>query len=97
MVLKNGSLLGKGHQTWQMNEINALIWPSPKGIGMPPPGAVAQTTKIAKTYGVIKNVPKGATNYTYAAKALAQLKASGVNVTGNTWKKATVKVTVGGK
>ena len=24
IVLKNGSLLGKGHQTWQMNEINKL-------------------------------------------------------------------------
>jgi hypothetical protein len=80
-----------------MNEINALIWPNPRGIGLPPPGSVAQTMKIAKTYGVIKQVPKGATNYAYAAKALAQLKASGANVTGATWKKVTVKVTVGGK
>ena len=39
IVLKNGSLLGRGHQTWQMNEINALIWPNPRGIGLPPPGA----------------------------------------------------------
>ncbi len=97
IVLKNGSLLGKGHQTWQMNEINALVWPSPKGIGMPMPGAVAQTTKIARTYGVIKSAPTGATNYTYAAKALAQLKKERVNVTGAAWKKVTVKVTVGGK
>src|SRR6266480_344381 len=33
IVLKNGSLLGKGHQTWQMNEINKLIWPNNYGIG----------------------------------------------------------------
>jgi NitT/TauT family transport system substrate-binding protein len=96
-VLKNGSLLGKGHQTWMMNEINAITWPSPRGIGLPPPGAVAQTAKIARTYGVIKSLPKGATNYAYAAKAVAQLKKEKVNVTGASWKKATVKVTVGGK
>ena len=29
IVLKNGTLLGKGHQTWQMNEINKLTWPAP--------------------------------------------------------------------
>jgi len=46
---------------------------------------------------VIKKVPQGATNYAYAAKAVAQLKAAHVNVTGAKWKKATVKVTVGGK
>lgn len=96
-VLKNGSLLGKGHQTWMMNEINAITWPSPKGIGLPPAGAVAQTYKIAKTYGVIKKTPKGATNYAYAAKAQAALKKEGVDVYGRSWKKAVVKVTPGGK
>ena len=34
IVLKNGPTLGKGHMTWQLNEINKLIWPSPAGIGM---------------------------------------------------------------
>jgi len=97
MVLKSGSLLGKGHQTWQMNEINALVWPSPSGVGLPPAGAVAQTAQIARTYGVIKKLPQGATNYAYATRALAQLKAAGVDVKGLTWKKATVKVTPGGK
>ena len=28
IVLKQGPALPKGHQTWQMNEINALIWPN---------------------------------------------------------------------
>ncbi|TML48945.1 MAG: ABC transporter substrate-binding protein [Actinobacteria bacterium] len=97
IVLKNGSLLGRGHQTWQMNEINALTWPSPKGIELPPASAVVQTATIAKKYGVINNVPSGATNYTYAAKALAQLKAAGADVYGKKWKKANVKVTPGGK
>ena len=97
IVLKNGSLLGRGHQTWQMNEINALTWPNPRGIGLPPPGSVAQTANIAKTYGVINNLPTAATNYVYAAKALAQLKAAHVDVFGKKWKKAKVAVVEGGK
>jgi NitT/TauT family transport system substrate-binding protein len=97
IVLKNGSLLGRGHQAWQMNEINALTWPNPRGIGLPPSGAVAQTATIARTYGVIKKAPAGATNYTYAAKALAQLRAAGIDVAGAKWKKASIKVTPGGK
>src|SRR5213080_1080343 len=63
-VLKNGSLLGRGHQTWQMNEINKLVWPNTTGIGVPPASAVTQTATIAKTYGVIAKLPTGATNYT---------------------------------
>jgi NitT/TauT family transport system substrate-binding protein len=98
IVLKNGSLLGKGHQTWQMNEINALTWPNPAGIGLAPAGAVAQTAKISRTYGVIKKLPAAAaTNYTWARKAVAQLKAAGTDVNGSSWKKATIKVTPGGK
>ena len=31
-----GSTLGLGHQNWMMNEINALIWPSPDGVGSMP-------------------------------------------------------------
>ena len=36
-VLANGPTLGAGHQAWQMNEINALIWPAPLGIGIMDP------------------------------------------------------------
>jgi NitT/TauT family transport system substrate-binding protein len=97
IVLKNGSLLGRGHQTWQMNEINKLIWPNTSGIGVVPPAAVNTTATIAKTYGVIKKMPSGATNYLYARQALAQLKAAGVDVNGKTWKPQTVTVTPGGK
>jgi NitT/TauT family transport system substrate-binding protein len=95
IVLRNGSALGKGHQTWQMNEINALVWPNAAGIGVVPAREVNKTATIAKTYGVIKSAPKGATNYTYARRALAQLK--NVDTKGMGWKKAAVKVTEGGK
>jgi NitT/TauT family transport system substrate-binding protein len=97
IVLKNGSLLGKGHQTWQLNEINKLIWPNTTGIGLVPASAVNTTATIAKTYGVIKKMPSGATNYAYARQAVAQLKAAGVDVNGANWKPQTVKLTLGGK
>jgi len=97
IVLKNGPTLGHGHQAWQMNQINALIWPNTSGIGLVPASAVSQTAKIAKTYGVIKSLPTGATNYAYALKAVAQLKAAGIDVNGSSWKPANIKVTAGGK
>jgi NitT/TauT family transport system substrate-binding protein len=96
IVLKSGPTLGAGHQRWQLNEINALIWPNASGVGLVPASAVNQTATIAKTYGVIKKAPSGATNYTYAQQAVAQLKASGADVNGKSWKKATVAVTAGG-
>ncbi len=34
IVLDNGPTLGEGHMRWMLNEINALIWPSPDGIGV---------------------------------------------------------------
>ena len=98
IVLKNGPTLGAGHQTWQMNEINKLVWPNPSGIGVVPAAAVAQTAAIAQRYGVTKK-PASAdeVNYTYARQALAALKAKGVNVTGAGYKAIVVKVTAGGK
>jgi NitT/TauT family transport system substrate-binding protein len=95
IVLKNGTALGHGHQLWQMNEINKLVWPNAAGIGTVPTSALNATAKIAKTYGVIKKNPSGAWNYTWAKKALSQL--SGTDTKGKNYKPITVKVTAGGK
>ena len=97
IVLKNGTALGHSHQLWQMNEINKLVWPNASGIGTVSPAALAATTKIAKTYGVIKKTPAGATNYTWARAALKNLKAGGADVNGASYKPITVKLTAGGK
>ena len=98
IVLKNGPTLGAGHQAWQMNEINKLAWPNPSGIGVVPQSAVNATIAIALKYkGITKKPAAGTVNYTYARKALAQLKAAGVNTTGTGFKAAVVKVTAGGK
>lgn len=97
IVLKNGSTLGKGHQTWQMNEINALVWPAKKGVGVMDPVSFNRTAKIAKQFKVITKTPKGAYRTDLAKQAVAAIKAQGLDPLGKTWKKATVKVTAGGK
>jgi len=97
IVLKNGTALGHGHQLWQMNEINKLVWPNPTGIGHVSKKQIANTANIAKTYGVIKKVPSGATTYSLTDQALDQLKAQGVDIYGNGYKPISVTVTAGGK
>ena len=78
IVLKNGPALPGGHQKWQMNEINALIWPNKLGIGVMDPKAFNRTAKIAKQFKVIKKAPSGAYRSDLAKAAVAQLKAQGV-------------------
>src|SRR5213078_2996423 len=87
IVLDNGPTLGKGHQTWMMNEINALIWPAPKGIGIMDKAAFDRTARIAKQFKVIKKTPSGAYRDDLAKAAVAQLKGQNVDVNGRSWKK----------
>jgi NitT/TauT family transport system substrate-binding protein len=94
IVLSKGSQLGASHQAWQMNEINALIWPSPNGIGMIDPVTWTQTVQIAKGGGVIKSDPStSAYDTSIVTEALAGITddAKGVD-----FKKGTVPVTAGG-
>ncbi len=97
IVLDNGPTLGKGHQTWQMNESSALIWPASKGIGVMDPASYKRTASISQTFKIIKKAPSGAYRDDLAKAAVAALKARGVDVNGSGWKKAVVKVTPGGK
>src|SRR5207248_2380859 len=48
IVVQQGTALGRGHQLWQMNEVNKLIWPSPNGIGVMDPALFQQTAGIAQ-------------------------------------------------
>jgi NitT/TauT family transport system substrate-binding protein len=89
-----GSQLGAGHQKWMMNEINALVWPSPIGVGMIDPVFWGQTVKVAKNAGVIKSAP-GIDAYTsdYVKQALAGITD---DTKGASFQKGTVQVTPGG-
>jgi NitT/TauT family transport system substrate-binding protein len=98
IVLANGPALPKGHQTWQMNEVNALIWPNKLGIGVMDPASFRTTADIAYKFKVIKKpATSAAWRSDLAKKAVAALKAQGVDVYGKSWKKSTVTLTEGGK
>ncbi len=96
IVLKAGSQLGASHQAWQMNEINALIWPSPNGVGMLDKALFDQTINAATTYGVLKAAPSAdATRTDLAQKALDALGTS-VDTKGANYQKPTVTLNEGG-
>lgn len=95
-VLKQGPALPRGHQTWMMNEINKLIWPSPKKIGFMDEAAFKQTADIALKFGVIKKAA-GPEAYTTKIWEAAIKGLEKEDLTGTNWKPATVEVTPGGK
>ena len=94
IVLKSDAKLPKGHQTWQLNEINALIWPSPNGIGIMDQAAYDRTVQIATDGKILTKQPTDGFRNDLAEKALKDL---GGDTKGESWQKATVTLTEGGK
>lgn len=96
IVLDNGPTLGEGHMRWQLNEINALIWPSPQGIGVMDEALYAQTVDISTEFAVLENAPDDAAVRTdLAEEALAGL--ADEDTTGEGYTKLDVEVTPGGE
>jgi NitT/TauT family transport system substrate-binding protein len=96
IVLSKGSQLGASHQAWQMNEINALVWPSPNGIGLLDKTLYDQTVTIATTYKVLKAAPAAdATRTDLAQKALDALGTS-VDTKGASFAKQAITLKAGG-
>ncbi len=93
IVLKSDAKLPKGHQTWQLNEINALIWPSPNGIGMMDQAAYDRTVQIALDGKILTKEPTDGFRNDLTEKALKDL---GGDIKGEAWQKATVTLTEGG-
>jgi NitT/TauT family transport system substrate-binding protein len=97
IVLENGPTLGEGHQRWQMNEINKLIWPAPSGIGIMEPESWNITKQIALDGKVIS---KPASDDSYrtdiAEAAVKELEDDDVDVKGEDWQAEEVEVTEGG-
>ncbi|MDQ1367505.1 MAG: NitT/TauT family transport system substrate-binding protein [Acidimicrobiaceae bacterium] len=103
IVVAKGSKLGNSHQLWQTNEINKLVWPSPKGAGYIDSAdwdrtvQIAMGTKNADGKTVITKAPDAAA-YTndYVTKALNELKGAGVDVNGTAFSPITVTLEPGG-
>jgi NitT/TauT family transport system substrate-binding protein len=95
IVLNQGTILGEGHQHWMMNEINALIWPSPDGIGVLDPDLWQQTVDISLEFDILTEEPSdGAFRTDLAEAALAGIDG---DTTGDGFEKAEVEVTPGGE
>ncbi len=95
IVLDQGTILGEGHQHWMMNEINALIWPSPDGIGILDAGLWDQTVQISLDSEIITAEPsEGAYRTDLAEAALAGIDG---DTTGDGFEKSEVEVTPGGE
>jgi NitT/TauT family transport system substrate-binding protein len=103
MVVAAGSTLGASHQLWQVNEVNKLIWPSPNGAGVIDEAAWAQTVQVARTAVNADGEtvlardpdPEAYTNE-YVQAALEQLRAEGVDVTGEGFQPIEVTLSPGG-
>lgn len=103
IVAAAGSQLGESHQLWMTNEVNKLIWPSTNGVGMIDEAAWKQTVEIAlgtrneqgKTI-ISEEPPETAYSNEYVEKALAELKADGVDVDGTDFQPIDVTLNEGG-
>lgn len=94
-VLEQGPALPRGHQTWMMNEVNKLIWPSSAGIGQMDPEIFQQTADIAVQFGVIAAPPtEGAYVTDYAKAALEGIEE---DTMGADYTPAEVEITAGGQ
>ena len=93
-ALDHGSVWGKGHLAWMMNEVNNLIWPSPDGIGILDPDAWNRTIDTAIAGEILTGPPaEGAYRTDLAQAALEGLD----NATGTDWVKPTVPISPGGE
>ncbi|CAB4363827.1 MAG: ABC transporter substrate-binding protein [Actinobacteria bacterium] len=103
LVTDQGSALGLTHQTWQMNEVNKLIWPAADGVGFiqqaawDRTAALAQETKNLEGSTVLTKAPDAdAFTNDIVTAAYAILKGLGVDINGTSYKPATVTLTEGG-
>ncbi|HDH02682.1 MAG TPA: ABC transporter substrate-binding protein [Actinobacteria bacterium] len=88
---------GPAHQAWMMNEINALIWPSPGGVGLVDQDLWDQTVDVATTQGMIGAAPTdGAFRSDIAEEAIKNLEDADIDVKGSDFSKGTVEITEGG-
>ncbi len=94
-VLDAGPTLGEGHMRWQLNEVNALIWPSPNGVGVMDEALYTQTVQVAKDGGVITQDPAAEAYRTDLATAA--LEGIEGDTKGENFAKITVEVTPGGE
>jgi NitT/TauT family transport system substrate-binding protein len=96
-TLKRGTALPAGHQTWQMNEVNKLIWPNTLGVGVMDEAAYKQTVEIALAYKVISKEPDKGAMRTDLATAALKLLGDKFDAKGEKFEPIKVELKEGGK
>ena len=81
--------------SWQLNEINNLIWPSPNGIGVMDADAWAQTVQVSVDGGVIAEPASDDAYRTDLAEAALELLDG--DLMGENYKPAEVELVAGGE
>lgn len=96
-------ILGLTHQTWQMNEINKLIWPAAEGVGFINQEAWDRTATLAQETmnlegSTVLTAAPDAEAYTndIVTAAHALLTAMGVDINGSSYAPVEVTLTEGG-
>ncbi|PUB31791.1 NitT/TauT family transport system substrate-binding protein [Promicromonospora sp. AC04] len=99
----SGSALGPSHQYWQTNEVNRLIWPSTRGIGVIDPGDWDDTVEAALTTRnpagdtlLTEAPPASSFTNRYARVARANLAEEGLDVMGESFEPRMIEPTAGG-
>jgi NitT/TauT family transport system substrate-binding protein len=96
IVVDAGTALPYGHQLWQMNEVNKLIWPNEKGLGIMDEATYQQTVDVVLANKIIENEPSGAYRTDLAEKALEML-GDDFDVFGADYEPMVVELNEGGK
>jgi len=87
IVLANGPALPRDFQTWQMNEVNKLLWPSTNGLFNLTDGMYQETADILYNYGVIENTAsKDSFDMSHRDRALRSEKMPEGDLYGNNFK-----------
>ncbi len=95
IVLDNGPTLGQSHMSWQLNEINKLIWPSPDGIGIMDEAQWEQTVAVSTESGIIPEAPGDGAHRTDLALAAHDLLEG--DITGDGFEPIVVELVAGGE
>ena len=95
-AIDRGSIWGRGHLSWMMNEINKLVWPAPDGIGALDQDVLAQTIATATAAGILASEPDDAA-FNTAIREAAWAELTNVDTTGADWEAPTVEISPGGE
>lgn len=90
-----GSIWGRGHLAWMMNEINKLVWPAPDGIGALDQDVLTQTVDTATAAGILAGAPDDAA----FRSDLREAALAGIDgdTTGADWVAPVVEITPAGE